>query len=195
MLEPWLHWQQRERQGNWFALYKESSSDLLMVGALQGGVWVDPERHAKSLPQSPTQLTVSRDGDNLNLGFSLQYGRRKWMLAALDKAQSLPSFAAGQNYYDEYRAPLPQQYLIKHGDFPLDMVKVQQRNGAPSDFHDGWQRRFRHRLGHSEAVTNVRVGEHVVLHCGMCDVNAPFIKAIGGPIISVSNRIWGYETS
>ena len=78
---------------------------------------------------------------------------------------------------------------------PLDMVKVQQRNDAPSDFHDGWQRRFRHRLGHSEAVTNARVVEHIVLHCGMCDVNAPFIKAIGGPIISASNRIWGYEAS
>ena len=78
---------------------------------------------------------------------------------------------------------------------PLDMVKVQQRNDAPSDFHDGWQRRFRHRLGHSEAVTNARVVEHVVLHCGMCDVNAPFIQASGGPIISAPNRIWGYETN
>ncbi len=78
---------------------------------------------------------------------------------------------------------------------PLDMVKVQQRNGAPSEFHIGGSDASGIVWAVGVDVTNVRVGEHVVLHCGMWDVNDPFIKAGGDPIISPSNRIWGYETN
>ena len=78
---------------------------------------------------------------------------------------------------------------------PLDMVKVQQRNGDPSEFHIGGSDASGIVWAVGKDVTNVRVGEHVVLHCGMWDVNDPFIKAGGDPIISPSNRIWGYETN
>ena len=44
-------------------------------------------------------------------------------------------------------------------------------------------------------VTNVKVGDEVVVHCGQWDSNSPFIKNGGDPIVCVSNRIWGYETN
>jgi crotonyl-CoA carboxylase/reductase len=44
-------------------------------------------------------------------------------------------------------------------------------------------------------VTNVKVGDEVVVHCGMWDDNDPYIKNGGDPIVATSNRIYGYEVS
>ena len=68
------------------------------------------------------------DGNGLHLDFSLRYGPRKWMISALNAEQCLRKDK--KTAIDEERspdayppAPLPQQYLIKHGHFPLDVVK------------------------------------------------------------------------
>ena len=34
VLEPWLHWNYRARQGNWFSVYGDANNDMLMVGAV-----------------------------------------------------------------------------------------------------------------------------------------------------------------
>lgn len=78
---------------------------------------------------------------------------------------------------------------------PLDMVKVQRRDGDPSDFHIGGSDASAIVWAVGSEVTNVKVGDHVVIHCGMWDRNDPFIKAGGDPILSTTNRIWGYETN
>ncbi|MBS0619459.1 MAG: crotonyl-CoA carboxylase/reductase [Spirochaetes bacterium] len=45
-------------------------------------------------------------------------------------------------------------------------------------------------------VKNVKVGDEVVVHCGMWDVNNADIKAGKvDPIVHASNRIWGYEVN
>lgn len=45
-------------------------------------------------------------------------------------------------------------------------------------------------------VKNVKVGDHVVAHCGFWDVNDPEIKnQTVDPIVHKSNRIWGYEVN
>jgi len=43
------------------------------------------------------------------------------------------------------------------------------------------------------AVTNVKVGDEVVIHCGMWDRNEASVKAGNDPMFSPSFRIWGYE--
>src|SRR5659263_130809 len=43
-------------------------------------------------------------------------------------------------------------------------------------------------------VKNVKVGDHVVAHCGVWDRNDPWVKAGKDPILAASNKIWGYET-
>jgi crotonyl-CoA carboxylase/reductase len=78
---------------------------------------------------------------------------------------------------------------------PLDMTRVQQRDGDPSDFHIGGSDASGIVWAVGSDVTNVKVGDHVVVHCGMWDRNDPFIRAGGDPILSSTNRIWGYETN
>jgi crotonyl-CoA carboxylase/reductase len=78
---------------------------------------------------------------------------------------------------------------------PVDMVKVQQRDGDPSDFHIGGSDVSGIVYAVGEDVTNVKMGDRVVAHCGWWNRDDPYIKAGGDPIMSSTNRIWGYETN
>jgi len=114
---PWLPWWERVRENTWFALYREDSPDLLGVGALNPGVWITPEQYAQGrrMPRIP----VTQERGELSMRLPLEEGARRWMLCALPKQASL-------DLLDEkrpYLAPPVQQYLIKHGDFPLALVK------------------------------------------------------------------------
>jgi hypothetical protein len=128
VLEPWLHWSERERQGTWFALYNEQRSDLLSIAARTPSLWVDPER-LEQRASSQTFLTSDRDG--LKWTLALKDGARQWMIAALDKNTSL----APLRDKNLYQAPLPQQYQIKYSDFPLDRIKdyITRWRGDESD--------------------------------------------------------------
>ncbi|MBI4024571.1 MAG: hypothetical protein HY360_06290 [Verrucomicrobia bacterium] len=117
VLEPWLHWSQRERQGVWFGLYNESGADLLAIGAREAAAWVDPARPRDS--QSPTQIPVVQTEHGPEMSFPLKHGCRKWLIATLEKDSCL----AALKKPDDGAALLPQQCLIKHGDFPLNLVK------------------------------------------------------------------------
>jgi len=117
VLEPWLRWWERTRQGNWFGVYASGGKDLLAIGALNAATWVDPA--VKSADRSPAKLLLSEGKSDLKLTFPLGGGRRRWMISALDTASCLAPITQDK----PYQAPLPQQYLIKHGDIPLDRVK------------------------------------------------------------------------
>ena len=122
VLEPWLRWWERIRQGNWFALCDRRGGDVLAVGALNASVWVDPPADPaarKAAGRSPARLLLRREKNDLALGFPLGGGRRRWMIAALRAEACLTLIRQGK----PYQAPLPQQFLIKHGDFPLDRIK------------------------------------------------------------------------
>lgn len=45
------------------------------------------------------------------------------------------------------------------------------------------------------AVSNLKVGDHVVIHCGVWKTDCPTVRAGGDPMFSPTFRIWGYETS
>ncbi len=128
VLEPWLHWWERERQGTWFALYNEQRSDLLAIATLRPRVWVDPKRIEQ---RSSSQTFLTSDPDGLKWTLGLNDGARQWMITALDKNASLAPLS-GKNLY---QAPLPQQYQIKYSDFPLDRIKnyITQWEGDESD--------------------------------------------------------------
>ena len=107
VLEPWLEWWQ-PMHGNWLALYREDGSDVLAVGAREAACWVQPDK-------TTWKTEVKFDKADAALEFQLHGFERKWMFIALPKESALrPS---------KESAPLPQQYLIKHGDIPLDRVK------------------------------------------------------------------------
>ncbi|MSR12860.1 MAG: hypothetical protein EXR84_13935 [Gammaproteobacteria bacterium] len=49
VLEPWLHWWESERQGNWFALCSpDSYPERLMIGLLRPSAWKDPQWSPKA---------------------------------------------------------------------------------------------------------------------------------------------------
>lgn len=132
-LEPWLHWWMSERQGNWFAMH--DSKDLLMMGALKPSEWKDPEWKGKS-ELSPLMIPVMNDKDGCFAEMPLGGGTRTWMLGVPNYAESVAPLT-GKN---SRVAPLPQRYLIKHGDFPLELVKdyALEWNGD----HDNYPRLF-----------------------------------------------------
>ena len=177
LLEPWLHWWERDRQGLWLGLYNASDARMLVLAALHPGVWVDPAKKNVAAAQIP--LTV-KDGV-LSAAFGLNEGRREWMIAALDKTQSLSVFdhkeeLAKQKLFMAL-TPLPQQYLIKHGDFPLDLVKdyVLEWPEDPAEKHPRllvtaddlarWKERFQPKSGAIEKYLSQPITEN--------DLNGP----------------------
>lgn len=78
---------------------------------------------------------------------------------------------------------------------PIDVIAARQKAGEQEDFHIGGSDAsgIVYRVG--ENVTNVRVGDEVVVHCGSWDVHAPEVLAGNDPMYSPSFRIWGYETN
>ena len=91
--------------------------------------------------------------------------------------------AAGTNYNNVWAAL----------GYPVNVIAARQRQGAEEDFHIGGSDASGVVYAVGEEVTNVKVGDHVVLSCGMWDEDAPDIQAGGDPMMSSTNKIWGYE--
>jgi crotonyl-CoA carboxylase/reductase len=46
-----------------------------------------------------------------------------------------------------------------------------------------------------DRVTNIKIGDRVVVHCGQWDADDPALTAGGDPMFGNSFRIWGYESN
>ncbi|HEX2826075.1 MAG TPA: hypothetical protein VHP37_07000 [Burkholderiales bacterium] len=124
MLEPWLHWYERVRQGTWFGLYNDAEPELLAIAARDPAAWIDARKKPEA--RVPVQLPLTRAGGELRWSLPLREGERRWMFIAADRDASLALLndkTPRSGNVSMVRAPLPQQYQIKHGDFPLDRVK------------------------------------------------------------------------
>jgi crotonyl-CoA carboxylase/reductase len=93
--------------------------------------------------------------------------------------------AAGVNYNNVWAAT----------GKPVDVVRARQKAGEPEDFHVGGSDASGIVWEVGEGVDNVRVGDEVVIHCGVWDPDDPWVVAGKDPIIATSNKIWGYETN
>ena len=91
--------------------------------------------------------------------------------------------AAGINYNNVWAAR----------GVPIDVTKVHARFGEPDDFHIGGSDASGVVYAVGGQVTNVKVGDHVVVHCGQWDVDA--VPAGTDPMFHPSFRIWGYESN
>jgi crotonyl-CoA carboxylase/reductase len=91
--------------------------------------------------------------------------------------------AAGINYNNVWAAR----------GVPIDVTKVHARFGEPDDFHIGGSDASGIVYAVGERVTNVKVGDHVVIHCGQWDVDE--VSADADPMFHPSYRIWGYESN
>jgi hypothetical protein len=129
VLDPWVHWWERERQGQCCSLYKNAGStlndaaqktpvDLLSVASRESGAWVDP-----SIPgaqRASPQIVLTKNAESLSMPMQLKRGVRKWMFSALNARECIAPF---QGKADMNGITLADEYMIKHGEFPLNAVK------------------------------------------------------------------------
>ncbi|MDQ4006073.1 MAG: crotonyl-CoA carboxylase/reductase [Actinomycetota bacterium] len=90
--------------------------------------------------------------------------------------------AAGINYNNVWAAR----------GIPVDVTKVHGKLGEPTEFHIGGSDASGIVYAVGENVANVKVGDHVVVHCGQWD---PEADDSADPMFHDSFRIWGYESN
>jgi crotonyl-CoA carboxylase/reductase len=93
--------------------------------------------------------------------------------------------AAGVNYNNVWAAL----------GIPVNVIKARNKQGEPEDFHIGGSDASGIVYKVGKDVTHVKVGDEVVIHCGMWDRNCPWVKSGGDPMYSPTFRIWGYESN
>jgi len=85
---------------------------------------------------------------------------------------------------------------------PVDVIGARNKGhsrgdfgGDPAPFHIGGSDAsgIVYRVG--KDVTNVKVGDEVVMHCGQWSRTCPWVQAGKDPMYSPTFRIWGYETN
>ena len=93
--------------------------------------------------------------------------------------------AAGVNYNNVWAAL----------GIPVNVIAARNKAGEKEDFHIGGSDASGIVYKVGKDVTNVKVGDEVVLHCGQWNRNCEWVKSGGDPMYSPSFRIWGYETN
>jgi crotonyl-CoA carboxylase/reductase len=81
---------------------------------------------------------------------------------------------------------------------PVDVIKGRTRDKDwpdESPFHIGGSDASGIVWKVGSAVTNVKFGDRVVIHCGVWKADDPIVKAGDDPMFGASFRIWGYETN
>src|SRR6266508_2292858 len=84
--------------------------------------------------------------------------------------------AAGINYNNVWAAR----------GVPVNVVKARERDGDTTGFHIGGSDAsgIVYKIGSN--VSNIKVGDQVVIHCGMRDEDSPFVKAGNDPMFDPS---------
>ena len=93
--------------------------------------------------------------------------------------------AAGINYNNVWAAR----------GVPIDVIAARQAAGDPRNFHIGGSDASGIVYSVGSDVTNVKVGDEVIIHHGWWDKNDPWVRAGKDPMIAPSAKIWGYETN
>ena len=93
--------------------------------------------------------------------------------------------AAGINYNNVWAAL----------GIPVNVIAARNKSGEAEDFHIGGSDASGIVYKVGKDVTNVKVGDEVVMHCGQWNRNCAWVQGGGDPMYSPSFRIWGYETN
>ncbi|MBI2335654.1 MAG: crotonyl-CoA carboxylase/reductase [Deltaproteobacteria bacterium] len=93
--------------------------------------------------------------------------------------------AAGVNYNNVWAAI----------GVPVNVIAARNKKGEPENFHVGGSDASGIVYQVGNQVTNVKVGDEVVVHCGWWDPEDPHVKAGKDPMLASSQLIWGYETN
>jgi crotonyl-CoA carboxylase/reductase len=77
---------------------------------------------------------------------------------------------------------------------PIDVTKGQARWGEPTDFHIVGSDASGIVYAVGSEVTNVAVGDRVVVHAGQWNEDDPWVRAGKDPGLAASFRVWGYDS-
>ncbi len=78
---------------------------------------------------------------------------------------------------------------------PVDVIGARTKAGAKEDFHIGGSDASGIVYKVGKDVTNVHVGDEVVIHCGQWDGDDLVVLSGEDPMYSPTFRIWGYESN
>ena len=79
--------------------------------------------------------------------------------------------------------------------YPVDVIADRQKKGEPEDFHAGGSDCSGIVWAVGDEVTNVEVGDEVVVHSGWWAPDDPWVFSGRDPMLAPSTRIWGYQTN
>lgn len=79
--------------------------------------------------------------------------------------------------------------------FPVNVIANRLRAGEKEAFHIGGSdgAGIVYKVG--SAVTNVQIGDQVVIHCMQWDQDDEHLQAGGDPLFAPSCKVWGFETN
>ncbi len=79
--------------------------------------------------------------------------------------------------------------------YPVDVIADRQKKGEPEDFHAGGSDCAGIVWAVGSEVSNVTVGDEVVVHSGWWEPEDPWVLSGKDPMLAPSTRIWGYQTN
>ena len=79
--------------------------------------------------------------------------------------------------------------------YPVDVIADRQKKGEAEDFHAGGSDASGIVWAIGGEVTEVAVGEQVVVHSGWWPPDDPWVLSGKDPMLAPSVRIWGYQTN
>jgi crotonyl-CoA carboxylase/reductase len=104
-----------------------------------------------------------------------------------------PSPAAGQVLIAVMAAGVNFNNVWAARGQPIDVIAQRQRAGGKEDFHVGGSDVSGIVYEVGDGVSNIKVGDHVIVHPGYWDADDPWIRKGKDPMIAPSARIWGYD--
>ena len=79
--------------------------------------------------------------------------------------------------------------------YPVDVIADRQKKGEPEDFHAGGSDASGIVWSVGSEVTDVKLGDEVVIHSGWWDPHDPWVLSGKDPMLAASTKIWGYQTN
>ena len=79
--------------------------------------------------------------------------------------------------------------------YPVDVIAERQKKGEPEDFHAGGSDCSGIVWAIGDQVSEVAVGDQVVVHSGWWEPDDPWVLSGRDPMLAPSTRIWGYQTN
>ena len=79
--------------------------------------------------------------------------------------------------------------------YPIDVIAIRQKKGESEDFHAGGSDASGIVWAIGSEVSNVKVGDEVVIHSGTWAPDDPWVVSGKDPMLAPSVKVWGYETN